>query len=152
LLEDHPLEATLVWKCDKIRGVSMIFMTEVYEPHGHQILLQLIQSLNLKALPGENRHSRMVIFLYRAALRGAATLKARALKDVLNVAAAIPIERCTGICGAGNNGHHNRSYSGELVNGENFLGACSVEFLARGSELLKRTRQGKFNIIINIFL
>jgi len=93
----------------------------------------------------------MVIFLYRAALRGAATLKARALKDVLNVAAAIPIERCTGICGAGNNGHHNRSYSGELVNGENFLGACSVEFLARGSELLKRTRQGKF-IIINIFL
>uniref|UniRef100_A0A6N2MS36 PH domain-containing protein n=1 Tax=Salix viminalis TaxID=40686 RepID=A0A6N2MS36_SALVM len=75
------------------------------------------------------------------ALRGAATLKARALKDVLNVAAAIPMERCTGICGAGNNGHPNRSYSDELVNGENFLGACSVEFLARGSELLKRTRQ-----------
>ncbi|KAH8509293.1 hypothetical protein H0E87_011165 [Populus deltoides] len=87
------------------------------------------------------------------ALRGAATLKARALKDVLNVAAAIPIERCTGICGAGNNGHHNRSYSGELVNGENFLGACSVEFLARGSELLKRTRQGDLHWkIVSVYL
>ncbi|KAJ6931170.1 VAN3-binding protein-like [Populus alba x Populus x berolinensis] len=87
------------------------------------------------------------------ALRGAATLKARALKDVLNVAAAIPIERCTGICGTGNNGHHNRSHSGELVNGENFLGACSVEFLARGSELLKRTRQGDLHWkIVSVYL
>ncbi|KAG5250563.1 VAN3-binding protein [Salix suchowensis] len=58
------------------------------------------------------------------ALRGAATLKARALKDVLNVAAVIPMERGIGIYGVGN---HNRSYSGELSNGENFLGACSVE-------------------------
>ncbi|KAJ6681308.1 hypothetical protein OIU74_019733 [Salix koriyanagi] len=87
------------------------------------------------------------------ALRGAATLKARALKDVLNVAAAIPMERCTGICGAGNNGHPNRSYSDELVNGENFLGACSVEFLARGSELLKRTRQGDLHWkIVSVYL
>ena len=124
-----------------------MFLTELYEPRDHQILLQTAATfpLILKALPDDNRHSRMVIFLYRAALRGAATLKARALKDVLNVAAAIPMERCTGICGAENNGHPNRSYSDELVNGENFLGACSVEFLARGSELLKRTRQGKNN-------
>ncbi|KAH8515451.1 hypothetical protein H0E87_004062 [Populus deltoides] len=76
------------------------------------------------------------------ALRGAATLKARALKDVLNVAAVIPKERGIGIYGVGNYVHHNRSYSGELSNGENFSGACSVEFLSRGSELLKRTRQG----------
>ncbi|KAL9395802.1 hypothetical protein Peur_010055 [Populus x canadensis] len=76
------------------------------------------------------------------ALRGAATLKARALKDVLNVAAVIPMDRGIGIYGVGNYVHHNRSYSGELSNGENFSGACSVEFLARGSELLKRTRQG----------
>ncbi|KAF9686930.1 hypothetical protein SADUNF_Sadunf02G0041400 [Salix dunnii] len=73
------------------------------------------------------------------ALRGAATLKARALKDVLNVAAVIPKERGIGIYGVGS---HNRSYSGELSNGENFLDSCSLEFLARGSELLKRTRQG----------
>ncbi|XP_073265314.1 VAN3-binding protein isoform X2 [Populus alba] len=67
--------------------------------------------------------------------------------------AAIPIERCTGICGAGNNGYHNRSHSGELVNGENFLGACSVEFLARGSELLKRTRQGDLHWkIVSVYL
>ncbi|KAJ6938722.1 hypothetical protein NC651_005224 [Populus alba x Populus x berolinensis] len=80
------------------------------------------------------------------ALRGAATLKARALKDVLNVAAVIPMERGIGIYGVGNYVHHNRSYSGEISNGENFSGACSVEFLARGSELLKRTRQGKLII------
>ena len=70
-------------------------------------------------------------------------MKARALKDVLNVAAVIPKERGIGIYGVGN---HNRSYSGELSNEENFLGACTVEFLARGSELLKRTRQGKLII------
>ncbi|KAJ6405668.1 hypothetical protein OIU84_013596 [Salix udensis] len=84
------------------------------------------------------------------ALRGAATLKARALKDVLNVAAVIPMERGIGIYGVGN---HNRSYSGELSNGENFLGACSVEFLARGSELLKRTRQGDLHWkIVSVYI
>jgi hypothetical protein len=106
----------------------------------------MLQSLNLKALLDEKWHSRMVIFLSCSALRGAATLKARALKDVLNVAAVIPMERGIGIYGVGNYVHHNRSYSGELSNGENFSGACSVEFLARGSELLKRTRQGKLII------
>ncbi|KDP21411.1 hypothetical protein JCGZ_21882 [Jatropha curcas] len=88
------------------------------------------------------------------ALRGAATLKARALKDVLNVAAAIPTERGIGICGAAtNNGHHTRSYSGELVYGENFLGACNLEFLARGSELLKRTRKGDLHWkIVSVYI
>lgn len=87
------------------------------------------------------------------ALRGAATLKARALKDVLNVAAVIPMERGIGIYGVGNYVHHNRSYSGEISNGENFSGACSVEFLARGSELLKRTRQGDLHWkIVSVYI
>ncbi|PIA31651.1 hypothetical protein AQUCO_04900152v1 [Aquilegia coerulea] len=72
------------------------------------------------------------------ALRGAATLKARALKDVWNIAAVIPVERGMGV---GNNGHPNGNYSGELVPEENFLGICSQELLARGCELLKRTRR-----------
>ncbi|KAJ8749445.1 hypothetical protein K2173_025640 [Erythroxylum novogranatense] len=87
------------------------------------------------------------------ALRGAATLKARALKDVVNVAAVIPAEKSLGICGAMNNGLHNRSYSGELVYGEGFLGACSLEFLAKGSELLKRTRKGDLHWkIVSVYL
>ncbi|URD98256.1 hypothetical protein MUK42_28856 [Musa troglodytarum] len=84
------------------------------------------------------------------ALRGAATLKARALKEVWNIAAVIPVEKG----GAANNNHHRRrmqekeldsnssSVSGELVAEENFLGLCSQELLARGTELLKRTRKG----------
>ncbi|KAF8388107.1 hypothetical protein HHK36_026773 [Tetracentron sinense] len=69
------------------------------------------------------------------ALRGVATLKARALRDVWNVAAVIPVERGMGL-GAGsngNNGHPNCSHSGELVPEENFIGICSQELLARGS-------------------
>ncbi|KAL5702202.1 hypothetical protein ACHQM5_027447 [Ranunculus cassubicifolius] len=76
------------------------------------------------------------------ALRGAATLKARALKEVWNIAAVIPVERGMG---AANNGHLNGNYSGELVPEENFLGICSQELLARGCELLKRTRQGELH-------
>ncbi|CAL9757447.1 unnamed protein product [Musa acuminata subsp. burmannicoides] len=84
------------------------------------------------------------------ALRGAATLKARALKEVWNIAAVIPVEKG----GAANNNHHHRrmqekeldskssSVSGELVAEENFLGLCCQELLARGTELLKRTRKG----------
>lgn len=79
-------------------------------------------------------------------------MKARALKDVLNVAAVIPTERGLGICGAGNNnGNHNRNCSGEVVCGENFLGACNLEFLARGSELLKRTRKGTILRLFSFF-
>lgn len=81
------------------------------------------------------------------ALRGAATLKARALKEVWNIAAVIPVEKGTGVGGNGrngSNGNSNSSFSGELVPEENFLGICSRELLARGSELLKRTRKGKF--------
>ncbi|RWW48696.1 hypothetical protein BHE74_00045211 [Ensete ventricosum] len=85
------------------------------------------------------------------ALRGAATLKARALKDVWNIAAVIPVEK-----GAmGNHKSHHRSkqhkesdskgssFGDEFAPEEdNFLGLCSQEFLAKGTELLKRTRKG----------
>jgi len=88
-------------------------------------------------------------------LRGAATLKARALKEVWNIAAVIPVERNLGAGGVtnnnnninncnnnGSNGNSNSSFSGELLPEENFLGICSRELLARGVELLKRTRKG----------
>ncbi|KAF6177026.1 hypothetical protein GIB67_040924 [Kingdonia uniflora] len=85
-------------------------------------------------------------------LRGAATLKARALKEVWNIAAVIPVEKGMGV-GNHNNGHFNGSYSGELVQEENFLGVCSQEFLARGCELLKRTRKGDLHWkIVSIYI
>ncbi|OMO77661.1 hypothetical protein CCACVL1_14918 [Corchorus capsularis] len=84
------------------------------------------------------------------ALRGAATLKARALKEVWNIAAVLPADKgiSNGFCpnpkGNSSNGHahSNRNYSGELAPGEDFLTTCSQELLAKGSELLKRTRKG----------
>lgn len=78
------------------------------------------------------------------ALRGAATLKVRTLKDVWNIAAVIPVDKGTGFTGGGGNGGSNGSsgsFSGELIPEENFLGICSRELLARGCELLKRTRK-----------
>ncbi|XP_058201674.1 VAN3-binding protein-like isoform X2 [Rhododendron vialii] len=104
------------------------------------------------------------------ALRGAATLKARALKEVWNIAAVIPVEK--GLAGlAINGGGHgggsgngngnvtgsktssNSSFSGELVPEENFLGICSRELLARGCELLKRTRQGDLHWkIVSVYI
>ncbi|GFP86031.1 hypothetical protein PHJA_000747000 [Phtheirospermum japonicum] len=76
------------------------------------------------------------------ALRGAATLKARALKDVWNLAAVIPVDNGMGVSNGDSNGSSNGSFSGELVPEENFLGICSRELLARGCELLKKTRKG----------
>lgn len=80
------------------------------------------------------------------ALRGAATLKARALKDVWNMAAVIPVEKGNGNRNGGNgigsNDGSNGSFSGELIPEDNFLSICSQELLARGCELLKRTRGG----------
>ena len=87
-----------------------------------------------------------------AALRGAATLKARALKEVWNIAAVIPVEKGMGVGGNGSNGTSNSSFSGELVPEENFLGICSRELLARGCELLKRTRKGKIFLFSFQFL
>ncbi|KAL8105059.1 VAN3-binding protein-like [Apium graveolens] len=85
------------------------------------------------------------------ALRGVATLKARALKDVWNVAAVIPVDKGANI---GGNRGSNVIFSGELVPEENLIGICSRELLARGCELLKRTRKGdlhwkKVSIYIN---
>ncbi|KAK8654258.1 hypothetical protein V6N13_128229 [Hibiscus sabdariffa] len=70
------------------------------------------------------------------ALRGAAALKARALKEVWNIASVIPAEKTAtvGLYAKGNSGHSNRDNGEEL--------ACSQELLAKGSELLKRTRKG----------
>nr|KYP48606.1 hypothetical protein KK1_029667 [Cajanus cajan] len=89
------------------------------------------------------------------ALRGAATLKARALKEVWNITAAKPLERGKGIgiCGKGNNSNSSTSDSGEIVNGGNFLGACSQEILARGTALLKRTRKGDLHWkIVSVYI
>lgn len=82
--------------------------------------------------------------LFISALRGAATLKARALKEVWNIAAVIPIEKGIG----GRNSEQNQSnnnYCEGLDIEENFLGVCNQELLARGRELLKRTRNGKLH-------
>ncbi|KAJ1266260.1 hypothetical protein BS78_08G137500 [Paspalum vaginatum] len=110
-----------------------------------------------------------------AALRGAATLRARALKEVWNVAAVIPVEKGAMAAGGGGGGHHqlqhghkhtgqlkpplqrsrelessnssSSCFSDELVLAEesNFLGICTQELLARGTELLKRTRKGSLH-------
>ncbi|PKI71890.1 hypothetical protein CRG98_007749 [Punica granatum] len=86
------------------------------------------------------------------ALRGAATLKARALREVWNIAAVIPAERGTGT--SGNGSSSSSSTSGELVPEENnFLGICNRELLARGSELLKRTRKGDLHWkIVSVYI
>ncbi|KAL1312175.1 hypothetical protein HN51_038778 [Arachis hypogaea] len=97
------------------------------------------------------------------ALRGAATLKARALKEVWNIAAVTPLEKGRGgigISGKGttntnNNNSNNTSTSdsGEILNGENFLGVCSQELLAKGTELLKRTRKGDLHWkIVSVYI
>ncbi|VFQ59678.1 unnamed protein product [Cuscuta campestris] len=74
------------------------------------------------------------------ALRGAATLKARALKEVWNISTVIPIDRGNGMGTPGGN-NNNGCYEGLDIE-ENFLGVCNQELLARGCELLKRTRNG----------
>ncbi|VFQ86383.1 unnamed protein product [Cuscuta campestris] len=79
------------------------------------------------------------------ALRGAATLRARGIKEVWNMAAVIPVEKGGGGGGGGGTANvcsHGCSNGELLVPEENFLGICSRELLARGSELLKRTRKG----------
>ncbi|WOG83661.1 hypothetical protein DCAR_0102838 [Daucus carota subsp. sativus] len=75
------------------------------------------------------------------ALRGAATLKARALKEAWNIAAVIPIGKGYGV-GFGQNESSARC-SEEQYPEESSPGAEQYQkLLARGSELLKRTRNG----------
>nr|GEW32889.1 VAN3-binding protein-like [Tanacetum cinerariifolium] len=66
------------------------------------------------------------------ALRGATTLKARALKEVWNIAAVIPVNR--GVKENKNNGKSN-DYREDILPEENFLRMCNQELLAQGSEL-----------------
>uniref|UniRef100_A0A0E0MPD8 PH domain-containing protein n=1 Tax=Oryza punctata TaxID=4537 RepID=A0A0E0MPD8_ORYPU len=125
------------------------------------------RSTPIRVISGEPPCLTMSISTLLAALRGAATLKARALKDVWNVAAVIPVEK--NAIAAGNHHHkhnaqkqqqqhHHRhhgngsntssSFSDDVAvddddnDSNNFLTICSQELLARGTELLKRTRKG----------
>lgn len=73
------------------------------------------------------------------ALRGAATLKARALKDAWNIAAVIPVDK------SGIGGHHRHvSNVDEVVSDDasTIISLADQELLARGTDLLKRTRKG----------
>lgn len=74
-------------------------------------------------------------------------MKARALKEVWNIAAVLPPAEKGGassaLCGQVETKHSDSSFSGELpIAGEDFLGVCNQELLAKGTELLKRTRGG----------
>jgi hypothetical protein len=93
------------------------------------------------------------------ALRGVQTLKARAMKEVWNIASVIPMDKGLTSTGGssnnvnGSNGSSSSSHSGELVQQENFLGTCSREWLARGCELLKRTRKGDLHWkIVSVYI
>ncbi|KAM0848974.1 hypothetical protein ACQ4PT_054035 [Festuca glaucescens] len=102
------------------------------------------------------------------ALRGAATLRARVLKEARNVAAVIPVDKGSmGMGGHNKHGaprqllqHHrvvqelgssnSSSFSDDLPaleqdESNNFLGICCQELVARGTELLKRTRKGSLH-------
>ncbi|CAN4117411.1 unnamed protein product [Withania somnifera] len=103
----------------------------------------------------------MLLLLQQQSLRGAATLKARALKEVWNIAAVIPIEK--GIGGgtgrksdqihSNNSNSNSNNYCEGLDIEENFLGVCNQELLARGRELLKRTRNGDLHWkIVSVYI
>ncbi|KAL8140053.1 hypothetical protein V2J09_006074 [Rumex salicifolius] len=79
------------------------------------------------------------------ALRGAAALKARAFKEAFNITTMLPIEKAIGGNARSVSSGSSCSNSGELVIEDNFLGVCSRELLARGCELLKRTRTGELH-------
>ncbi|KAL8138988.1 hypothetical protein V2J09_004989 [Rumex salicifolius] len=80
------------------------------------------------------------------ALRGAATLKARAMKEACNIAAVLPVavEKGLGIKVEKNGNCFTRSGHNSCgsLEDQSFIGLCNEELLARGSELLKRTRTG----------
>lgn len=92
------------------------------------------------------------------ALRGVATLKARVLKEVWNIATVIPVERGIGIGGSVRSNNNNDfapsgGYGEGFVPEEDFLGVCNQELLARGRELLKRTRQGDLHWkIVSVYI
>ncbi|KAK8963587.1 hypothetical protein KSP40_PGU020958 [Platanthera guangdongensis] len=75
------------------------------------------------------------------ALRAAATLRARALREAWNISAVIPVEK-VGLCSQFD--HHCRRQR-QQKSPEDFLGICGQDLLARGTELLKRTRKGSLH-------
>ncbi|XP_031113300.1 VAN3-binding protein-like [Ipomoea triloba] len=88
------------------------------------------------------------------ALRGAATLKARALKEVWNISTVNSLEKGHVIgAGSNNNNYNGGSFYEGLEVEENFLGVCNQELLARGRELLKRTRNGDLHWkIVSVYI
>ncbi|XP_038888345.1 VAN3-binding protein-like [Benincasa hispida] len=90
------------------------------------------------------------------ALRGAATLKARALKEVWNISSVLPVEKGVPMGVKGNNIHHSNdghNQEPDLHQPENFLFAHTQDFLARGTELLKRTRKGDLHWkIVSVYI
>ncbi|KAF7120374.1 hypothetical protein RHSIM_Rhsim13G0028000 [Rhododendron simsii] len=93
-------------------------------------------------------------------LRGAATLKARALKDVWSIGATVPaaekettVMRMSGC----SSDYHEHSHGNGFVEGlaleDDFLDSCHQQFLARGTELLKRTRKGDLHWkIVSVYI
>ncbi|KAJ0254780.1 Auxin canalization protein [Hirschfeldia incana] len=95
------------------------------------------------------------------ALRGVATLKAKATKEVWNIASVIPMDKGINPGGFSNvdsnvnasNDSSSSSHSGEFLSEDNFLGHCSREWLARGCQLLKRTRKGDLHWkIVSVYI
>jgi len=65
-----------------------------------------------------------------------------------HMTASLPVERGSGF-GSGTKIESDRSLTGSSsseasLHGDNFLGLSNEELLARGSELLKRTRKGRY--------
>lgn len=87
------------------------------------------------------------------ALRGAATLKARAGKEIRNIP-NVPRGDKGSVNSNGTGSSSNGStFSDDFVPEENFLGICSRELLARGCELLKRTRKGDLHWkIVSVYI
>nr|GEY06340.1 VAN3-binding protein-like [Tanacetum cinerariifolium] len=82
------------------------------------------------------------------ALRGATTLKARALKEVWNIAAVIPVDRGVKV---NKNNRKSNSYHEDILPEENFLRMCNQELLAQGSEL--RTCNGDLHWkIVSVYI
>ncbi|XP_078430932.1 VAN3-binding protein-like isoform X2 [Wolffia australiana] len=81
------------------------------------------------------------------ALRGTAAWKARALKEVWNVASVVPLGKGDRQEQRSNRQAKSKDYpKGHFLNGDllpdDFFAICGQEFLSQGSLLLKRTRKG----------
>nr|XP_043627837.1 VAN3-binding protein-like [Erigeron canadensis] len=86
------------------------------------------------------------------ALRGAATLKARTVKETRHIPSVPRAEKGSSHSN-GTGSSSNGSFSDEFLPEENFLGICSRELLARGCVLLKRTRKGDLHWkIVSVYI